>query len=87
MGKKYSTSYAQLTNIILEMSNYHRSKLLDIAEYMSRDPSRRIYYGRKRSNRLIDGFIGFMLGLICGIILIVFIISIFEFIKSSLLSH
>jgi len=48
MGKKYSTSYAKLTNLILQMSNYHRSKLFDIAEYMQRDPMRRIYYGSKR---------------------------------------
>ena len=83
MRKKYSTSYPQLTNIILEMSNYHRSKLLDIAEYMQRDPLRRIYYGSKRkiSSRSIDVFIGFFLGIICGIVFIVSITSIFKLIK------
>lgn len=84
MGKEYSTSYAKLTNIILQMSNYHRSKLFDIAEYMQRDPMRRIYYGskRKKSSRLIDLFIGFLLGFICGVVFIVSISTIFEFLKS-----
>jgi hypothetical protein len=77
MGK-YNTSYAQLSNLILHMSDYNRSKLLDIANKISRDTNYRHSFPEKRKEILTGLFIGFVFGFIFAIFFVASITTIFS---------
>ena len=85
---KFDASYTRLSNMILQMSDDHRMKLLNIAIKMSEGLSYETKYGRSRRNKgnsLMGVYVGFVLGFIFTIFFRIFLDYISELWKPPIL--
>ena len=80
--QKYNTSYTQLSNIIIQMSDYHRSELLEIAKKILKGQNYRTYNMGRKSNRLRGVFIGFMAGFIFATAFYVYFDQILDLVRT-----
>jgi hypothetical protein len=66
--QKYSQTYTQLSNLILGLSDYQRSKVLGFINYFVINQSGRRYYVRRRSKNFEAAILMLFLGFIFGIL-------------------